>query len=522
MPATEAVSIPPVGVAAAAPKEKGEVFLEVRGLVKQFPGTRALDGVDLVVRRGEIHALLGENGAGKSTLIRQISGASQPNEGRIIIEGREVSLTSPHAAAALGVAVVHQHFNLVPQLSVCENLLLSEGLPRRAGLFVDWREARARARLLLSRVGLDIDPATEVSKLRPDQAAMTAIAKAIGTNATLIILDEPTAALLPAEVDVLFGHMRRLAAEGHAFLYVSHRLAEVFEIADRVTVLRDGRNVGDWSREGMSRRAIINAIVGLKNFTEDVSDAPVKRGDVLMRAEGLSGGRLADFSLELRAHEIVGIAGLPGSGADEALDLLYGRFGAQGGRLNILGADRIFRSPRDARAAGLALVPKDRHAESLLPGSSVRENISLPNLSRFLAEPVFGIIRRDKERSEAQAIANRLAVKMPSVEAPINALSGGNQQKTILARWLISGARIFMLNSPTAAVDIGAKAEIYALIRQIAEDGAGVIFTSTEVEEFPRVCHRVIVFREGRAVGELVGGEATEADILDLATGGGP
>ena len=215
------------------------------------------------------------------------------------------------------------------------------------------------------------------------------------------------------------------------------------------------------------------------------------------------------------------MAGLPGSGAEEALDLLYGRFPTESGRLSVGGAQKAFRSPRDAKAAGLALVPKNRHAESLLPGASVRENISLPNLDRFVSDPFLRLIRRRKERAEAEAIAKRLSVRMASVEAPIGSLSGGNQQKAILGRWLASGAKVFMLNSPTAAVDIGAKAEIYALIRQIAADGAGVIFTSTEVEEFPRVCHRVIVFRGGRVAGELVGKDATEANILDLAAGGG-
>ncbi len=495
------------------------VFLAVEGVAKQFPGTLALDGVDLTVRRGEIHALLGENGAGKSTLIRLICGASQPTAGRILVEGREVSLPSPQAAAALGVAVVHQHFNLVPQISVCENLFLSKNLPRLLGPFIDWGQANAKVRAWLARVGLDIDPHRLVSELRPDEAAMVAIAKAIATDAKLIILDEPTAALLPGEVAVLFGHMRRLAAEGHAFLYVSHRLAEVFEIADCVTVLRDGRNAGHWRREQMSRRAIIEAIVGTKSFIEDAAYAPVALGPVLLEAQALSGGRVGDMTLALRAHEIVGIAGLPGSGAEEALDLLYGRFPVRGGRLTVGGAQVSFRSPRDAKQTGLALVPKDRHAESLLPGASVRENISLPNLNQF-AVPGVRFIRRGRERAAAEALARQLSVKMSGIEAPISSLSGGNQQKAILGRWLGSGAKVFMLNSPTSAVDIGAKAEIYALIRDIAAGGAGVIFTSTEVEEFPRVCHRVLVFRDGRIAGELVGAAATEANILNLATGG--
>jgi ABC-type sugar transport system ATPase subunit len=522
MSLSHAMPVPPDQAGTGAATTAGDPFLEVRKLVKVFPGTRALDRVDLQVRRGEIHALLGENGAGKSTLIRAICGASRPTEGQILVDGKEVSLSSPHDAAALGIAVVHQQHNLVPQISVCENLLLSESMPRRAGVFVDWRAMRQRAERLLDRVGLKVDPWIEVSTLRPDESAMVAIAKAIGSEAKLIVLDEPTTALQPAEVAILFGHMRRLADQGHSFLYVSHRLAEVFEIADRVTVLRDGRNAGAWTRSQMSRRSIIEAIVGgQKQFSEEIAVADAVLGNILLSAQSVSGGRVADLTFEAHEHEILGFAGLPGSGAEEALDLLYGRFVMTGGRLRLNGADASFGSPRDAKAAGLALVPKDRHAESLLPGASVRENISLPNLRRFVVDPVVRFIHRGRERAAAQEVASRLAVKMASVESPISSLSGGNQQKVILGRWLAHEAKIFMLNSPTAAVDIGAKAEIYALIRRIAADGAAVIFTSGEIEEFPRVCHRVLVFRAGRVVGELIGKEATEAKILDLAAGGG-
>jgi ABC-type sugar transport system ATPase subunit len=522
MSSTDAIPVPPDKVGAGLATVGAEAFLEVRKLVKQFPGTRALDGVDLEIRRGEIHALLGENGAGKSTLIRLICGASAPTEGQILVNGAEVSLSSPHDAAALGIAVVHQHHNLVPQISVCENLLLSETMPRRAGMFVDWRAMQQRAERLLDRIGLKVDPWIEVSKLRPDESAMVAIAKAIGSEAKLIVLDEPTTALLPGEVSILFGHMRRLAGEGHSFLYVSHRLTEVFDISDRVTVLRDGRNAGVWTRSQMSRRAIIDAIVGgQKQFSDEINVAGAVLGDVVLAAQTVSGGRVADLTFEVREHEILGFAGLPGSGAEEALDLLYGRFSTTGGSVRFKGAETAFRSPRDAKAAGLALVPKDRHAESLLPGASVRENISLPNLRRFVADPVVRFIHRGKERAAAQEIASKLAIRMASIESPISSLSGGNQQKTVLGRWLASGATAFMLNSPTAAVDIGAKAEIYELIRKIAANGAAVIFTSAEVEEFPRVCHRVLVFRDGRIVGELLRHEATESNILNLAAGGG-
>ena len=400
-----------------------EIALEVKGLVKEYPGTRALDGVDIQIRRGEIHALLGENGAGKTTLIRSICGASRPTDGQIYIEGRPVELHSPQQAQDLGIAVVHQHFNLVPQLSVAENLFLSQTLPRRAGLFVNWSATEKRARKLLDRVGLKIDPWTEVSKLRPDESAMVAIAKAIGSDARIIIMDEPTSALLPAEVSILFGHMRRLATEGHSFLYVSHRLAEVFEIADRVTVLRDGRRAGAWTREEMSRKTIIRAIVGGdKPWIEDTDAGRATHGEPVIVADALAGGRVRDLSFELRSGEILGFAGLPGSGAEEALDLLFARSAVLSGQLTVHGNPVTLRSPRDAKNAGIALVPKNRHTESLLAGASVRENISLPNLNRFVTDPVARFIRRGRERAESQEIATRLAIKMPSIEASIELL----------------------------------------------------------------------------------------------------
>src|SRR5271154_493081 len=331
---------------ADVPLSGPEIVLEVRGLVKEFPGTRALDDVDLAVRRGEVHALLGENGAGKSTLIRVICGASRPTAGALFVGGQLVEFASPQQAQALGIAVVHQHFNLAPQLSVAENLFLSRSLPRRAGIFVNWSETRRQAEKLLARGGLNIDPMTEVSQLHPDESAMVAIAKAIGSDAKIIILDEPTSALLPAEVSILFGHMRRLASEGHSFLYVSHRLAEVFEIADRVTVLRDGKRAGAWTREEMSRKTIIRAIVGGdKPWIEDTDAGRATHGEPVIVADALAGGRVRDLSFELSSGEILCFAGLTGSGAEEALDLLFARSAASGGQLTAHGKVLTLRSP---------------------------------------------------------------------------------------------------------------------------------------------------------------------------------
>jgi len=503
--------------------EAAAPILEVRGVVKDFPGQRALDDVSLTVRAGDIHALLGENGAGKSTLIKIVTGVYRADGGEILVGGRSVQFTRPHDAQTAGIAVVHQHGNLVPNLSVQENLALGEALPRRLGAFVDWPEVRRRAADLLSRMGLSIPGGALVSSLRPDEAAMVSIAKAIATDARLIILDEPTTALLPREVELLFGHMRRLAGEGHGFLYVSHRLSEIFDVATSATVLRDGRKV--WSvgrREDLRREAVVAAIVGREKSL--AAEAPVSRmprseGPPVLEVRGLSSARVHGASFTLRTGEILGLAGLPGSGAEETLDLLFGRQAPEAGEILVGGRSRRFASPREAVAAGLALVPKDRLAEAALGGFSVRENVSLPSLGRLLTDPLTRFVRRGAERELVSGVVRRLNVRATGIEARMDSLSGGNQQKAVLARWLGTGARVYLLNSPTAAVDVGAKAEIYRLLAQLAEEGAAVLFTSTEVEEFPRLCDRVLVFRSGAIAGELGCPDITEARILGLAVG---
>lgn len=506
----------------AEPASAGQLqtpLLEVRQMVKDFPGTRALDHVDLTVRAGEIHALLGENGAGKSTIIKCICGAQPATAGDVLIDGKPVSIGTPQEAQTAGIAVVHQHGNLIPELSVEENLCLGERLPRIGGVLIDWRKMRRRAQAVLAAVDLKVDPASLCADLRPDQLAMVAIARAVGRKARLIILDEPTAALLPREVETLFEQMRALAARGVAFLYVSHRLTEVFDIADRVTVLRDGRNAGTFDQDSIDRKSVVAAIVGNETALRERHVNPVADGPALMSVKGLQASRVHDVSFDLHPGEVLGVAGLPGSGAEEVLNLLFGRTRFEKGEVLLEGAPLTLRSPADAIRAGIALVPQDRLAEAVLHGYSVRENISLPSLAQFLREPFLRLVHRGREKSAARDVVARMKVRTPSTEAPIEALSGGNQQKAVLGRWLTTGARVFLLNSPTAAVDIGAKAEIYELIAELTASGASVLFTSTEVEEFPIICGRVLVFAEGRIAGELTGEQVTEANIMTIAAG---
>jgi ABC-type sugar transport system ATPase subunit len=493
--------------------------LEVRGMRKEFPGTLALDDVSLRVRKGEIHALLGENGAGKSTLIKCICGAYAPTAGEIFVDGRPVSFATPKGAFDAGIAVVHQHYNLVPTITVAENLWLGEPLPTRFGL-VDWGAVHQRARNILDRLGLDLETRAEVGDLRPDELAMISIAKAVSGNASIIILDEPTNALLPHEVDRLFEQMRGLTRTGHSFLYVSHRLAEVFEIADRATVLRDGRNAGVFDRETMDRRSVVEAIVGKKGGLADRRSRSLARPEVVMEVRGLSGTLARDVSFDLHAGEVIGFAGLPGSGADEALNLLFGRSRRRAGEVRVNGRSEPLTTPTDAIAAGIALVPADRLAEAVFHAESIRANISMPSLRRFVRNPVLRLLDGRAEAAVATEVTRQMRVRMPGINAPIDELSGGNQQKVVLGRWLSTGARIFLLNSPTAAVDVGAKAEIYELILGLAADGVAIVFASTELEEYPLVADRVIVFSNGVVAGELSGPELTESNIMTLAAGG--
>lgn len=493
--------------------------LEVRGMRKEFPGTLALDDVSLSVRRGEIHALLGENGAGKSTLIKCICGAYAPDAGDVLVGGHPVSFTTPRGAVDAGIAVVHQHSNLVPNLTVAENLWLGEALPRRLGL-VDWPRVHARATQVLADMGLEIATNAEIGSLRSDQLAMISIAKAVSGNAQIIILDEPTNALMPVGVERLFEQMRALAAKGHSFLYVSHRLSEVFEIADRATVLRDGRNAGVFERQQMDRRTVVEAIVGKKGAMVERRTHSYGRPEVVMEVSDLAGERAKGVSFDLHAGEIIGVAGLPGSGAEDVLNLLFGRSRRATGRIRVQGVDQQLRTPAEAIAAGIALVPADRLSEAVFHAESIRANISMPSLARYLRAPMLRLINRGAESAATTDVATRMRVRMPGIETKIDDLSGGNQQKVVLGRWLSTGARIFLLNSPTAAVDVGAKAEIYELIHELAADGVGVVFASNELEEYALVCDRVYVFLGGQVVSELTGNALTEENIMTLAAGG--
>lgn len=502
-------------------------LLDVKNLTKSFGGQLALDHVSLSVRGGSIHALLGKNGAGKSTFIKLLAGAYRADAGEIRIAGRLVDIKNPQQMRKRGISVVHQQANLVRSLTVEENLWLGQRLPSYGLGLVDWKAVRRGARSLLDRVGLAaIDPRAAVQSLRPDTVAMISIAKAAAADANLIILDEPTATLVPQEVAVVLDYMRRLTRAGRGFLFVSHRLQEVFEIADDITVIRDGRVIWAGNRSDINRIELTRAIAGgeassceVRRSTQD-GHAPHHYTEIpALKTCNLTSAGVKALDLDVHYGEIVGIASLSGGGAEETINALYGRTRIYAGEIFVDGHKISLNSPRDAVRTGIALVPKDRLTEAIITGFPVGFNITIASLAKFISDRFLRFIRNDQERQFALDLSDRLNIKMANINTSINHLSGGNQQKVILARWLGAGSKLLLLNSPTAAVDVGAKIEIYNLLQELASAGTAILFTSTEMEEFAYVCSRVIVLRDGRFIGEFVGSEITEEAVLAASNG---
>jgi len=488
--------------------------LEMRGIVKTFPGVLALSGVDLTVQSGSIHAIVGENGAGKSTLVKILSGMYQPSAGEIRIDGAPVALASPADAARFGIAMVHQELNLAPDLTVAENVFLGR-TPRR-GPFVDRKALHTGAAGILATIGARLNLDAEVGGLSVSQQQLVEIAKAYAAGPRIIVLDEPTSSLSEHESQALFGVLRRMRAQGTAVIYISHRLREVLAIADEVTVLRDGALAGARLREGLTATEMIHLMVG-----RDVSDLFPKHaatiGEPLLEIEGLSDGlRVHDVSLTVRAGEIVGMTGLVGAGRTEVARAIVGLGPRTAGRIRVHGHDVAPRNPAEARRAGIAYVPEDRKRDGIVPSLSVRENITLPILSSLSR---LGWVRARAERAEAQGQARRLGISPPDPERRISLLSGGNQQKTVIARWLAARPSVLILDEPTRGVDVGAKAEIHAIIGDLVSQGLGVLMISSELPEVMAVSDRVYVMHEGRIAPPLGRDELDERRIMALATG---
>ncbi|MBX6390343.1 MAG: sugar ABC transporter ATP-binding protein [Frankia sp.] len=492
-----------------------EPLLTVSGVVKQFPGVRALDGVDLTVRAGEVHCLLGQNGAGKSTLIKVLSGAHQPDAGTIRWRGAEVTLPTPTAATRLGIATIYQELDLVDGLSVADNIFLGHELAR-AGLSRR-RAMNEAARALLARLGhADIPVTREAGQLSAAGKQVVSMARALSYDARLIIMDEPSAVLDADEVDNLFRLIQELTANGVAVIYISHRLAEIRRIGDRVTVLKDGRTVArglparttptDKVIRLMTGRAIEHA------FPPRVGPAP--DAPQVLRVDGLGRpGEFSDISFSVRAGEVVGLAGLVGSGRSEILETIYGARRAATGEV-VVGGRRLRRgSVGAAVAAGVGLCPEERKSQGLLLDTPVYRNITLATMARFAAGP---FTRDGQEAAAAGEQARALDIRPPGVNRPVRTLSGGNQQKVVLARWLLRQCRVLLLDEPTRGVDVGARDEIYQLIRRLARSGVAIVLVSSEVPEVIGLADRVLVIAAGRLVRTAPATDITESQVLDL------
>ena len=484
---------------------------------RRFGGVHALRGAELTVYPGEVHALVGENGSGKSTLLRILSGQIQPDDGELLLVGREGPFRSASEALRSGVATVSQETTLVPDLSIAENIFLGRRMARRGGI-VDWRATRRAARVALERLGLELDPAQPVRQLRPDQAQMVEIARALSLDARVLILDEPTSSLTDDEVEVLFAAVRRLRDGGAAVIFVSHRLHEVFALADRITVLRDGRTVGSAPAADLDHRSLIGLMVGGALEEAAAAGHETTHEDVVLRVRALSRpGAFADVDLTVARGEIVGLAGLVGAGRTELLESLFGLHRAEGG-LEVGGRRASYRRPADAIRDGVALVPADRKRQGLVLDRSVHENLLMAVGARSVR------LRRPSPKREAAlvgAAVARLRIRAHSPRAAVSTLSGGNQQKVLLGKWLETGPRLLMLDEPTRGVDVGAKAEIYRLLLDARARGIGVLVSSSEIPELLTLCDRIVVMFRGRVAASLDRAQASEALIAQYAGGQG-
>jgi rhamnose transport system ATP-binding protein len=502
------------GVATLSSCRLPPALLSASSITKSFEGVRALRGVSFELQAGEVHALVGENGAGKSTLIKIMTGAEQPDAGTLAVAGRSVPQMTPALARVLGIAAIYQQPSLFPDLTVAENLALTleaGGVWRR----VHWAARRRGAVALLEKVGATISPDRLAGTLSMPEQQMVEIAKAVGADAKVVIMDEPTASLMDDEVERLFSVIRILRAQGAGIIYISHRLEEVFAVSDRITVLRDGETVATRDTTAIDRPALIQTMVG-RALTDVFPKRPVAPGEVAMELRHLSNRALGihDVSLSVRRGEVLGVAGLVGSGRTELAETLFGLAPADGGEILLHGAPVRIGSPSQAVRLGIGYVPEDRRQHGVVLEMPIASNVSLARLD---AVSSFGLIDRAAERSSAEGYLERLRIKAPSVSTDVGALSGGNQQKVALARWLSIGPDILILDEPTQGVDVGAKAEIHALIQELAERGFAIVMISSELPEVLSMSDRVAVMHGGTIGGVLSRAEATQDKILALA-----
>ncbi|MFZ5854877.1 MAG: sugar ABC transporter ATP-binding protein [Chloroflexota bacterium] len=492
-------------------------FLQVRGLAKHFGGVQALKGVDLDIAAGEVHGLVGANGAGKSTLIRLLAGLYQPDAGSIMVDGKPVTIVDPEHASEIGLNFIHQDLNLVPKFNAIENMTL--GLPKasRFGL-ITWGPVRRQVEEVARRLGVDFPLDIPVETLSVANQWLISIGRALVRRARLIAMDEPTASLSAEEAGRLFQIIRELSSDGIAILYVSHRLDEIMDLCDRVTVFKDGVRVLRTDRAAMTKGGLVRAIVGCDVAAASSAGAPDHGGPVVLETRHLGRGIIVrDVSLQLHAGEVLGLAGLVGAGRSELVRLIFGADRADTGTILLDGAPWRPAGPHDAFARGIGFIPEERRSQGLVLQKDVSFNINLADLRPLRYAAPIPLISLSRAARRAKEVAHQLQIKTPRVTTPVIELSGGNQQKVVIGKWLTRHLRVLILDEPSRGVDVGARAEIHRIIKELAAGGVGVIVISSEVEELPDLCNRVLVMVEGRVAGELTGREITKEAILQLS-----
>jgi inositol transport system ATP-binding protein len=492
-------------------------ILEMKNISKSFPGVKALDKVNLKVRKGTVHALIGENGAGKSTLMKVLSGAHQIDEGEIYFDGQKLGRQNARSTLELGISMIHQELSTVLDMTIAENIFLGREPESKIRLFVDFKEIYKNTEMLLSKLGIKYNPRMKMRKLSVAGMQMIEITKAISRGAKLIIMDEPTSSITDSEVQILFKQIRELKSKGVSIIYISHKLDEIFEICDDITVIRDGKWIASGSAGQYDKNKLVTQMVG-REITEIFPKETVEIGETLLEVKGLTRkGIFEDVSFNVRKGEILGISGLVGAGRTEVVRGIFGLDHLDSGEIILEGKKLKIKSPSDAIKNGIVMLPEDRKLLGLALCRSVKENIVLANLNK-MAPGMF--INSKKELEEINKLIELLSIKVPSVNTPANNLSGGNQQKVVLAKWLLGQVKVFILDEPTRGIDVGAKSEIHRLMCSLAQKGLCIIMISSELPEILGMSDRILVMHEGRLQGEISRQEATQEKVMTLATGG--
>ena len=495
----------------------GDVILKMEGITKTFPGVQALSQAQFELRSGEVHALVGENGAGKSTLMKVLAGVYHKDAGRIVYKGQEVEIANPRAAQHLGISIIHQELNLMGHLTVAQNIFIGREPRGKSRIFLDDKKINADAAQLFALLHLHLDPRTKVSELTVAKQQMVEIAKALSFNAEVLIMDEPTAALTDTEIDELFRIVRQLRDRGVGVVHISHRLEELKQISDRITVMRDGKYIDTVNTQEVTIDRIISMMVGrtIYEASPEIPENPSQ--ELALEVKNLQRGNvLRDISFNLKKGEILGFAGLVGAGRTEVARAIFGADRLDAGEIYVNGRLASIRSPRDAVAHGIGYLSEDRKRYGLTLGMDVETNLILASFRKFLS--FFGWVNSAKASATARETSKSMAVKTPSLQQKVKFLSGGNQQKVVVGKWLIADTDILIFDEPTRGIDVGAKSEIYHLLNSLAQQGKSIIMISSELPEILRMSHRIMVMCEGRITGELSAADATQERIMKFAT----